>query len=130
MLIAPLLMGGVLFAFTQNLLSVIFMAMMPLFIVGHYVDHKMQSKRQAKEGHKQFKAAMLAFREDIDKQQNIERAVRLQEAPSVSDTVDAIYKLGPPLLWTHRPEHQHFLGGALRIGLRTIAHPVRRTGRQ
>ncbi|WP_024820212.1 FtsK/SpoIIIE domain-containing protein [Arthrobacter sp. 31Y] len=114
MLVAPLLMGGVLFAVTQNLLSVLFMAMMPLFIVGHYVDHKMQSKRQAKEGHKQFKAAMLAFREDIDKQQNIERAVRLQEASSVSDTVDAIYKLGP-LLWTHRPEHQHFLG--VRFGL-------------
>ena len=54
-------MGGVLFALTQNLLSVISMAMMPLFIVGHYVDHKMQGKRQAKEGHKQFNAAMLAF---------------------------------------------------------------------
>lgn len=116
MLVAPMLMGGIMFALTQNILSVVFMMMMPLFIVGHYVDHKMQSKRQMKEGHKHFRASMLAFREDIAELQNIERSVRLQESPSVSDTVDAIYKLGP-LLWTHRPEHAGFLG--VRFGLGT-----------
>ncbi|MEO8282835.1 MAG: FtsK/SpoIIIE domain-containing protein [Pseudarthrobacter sp.] len=116
MLMAPLLMGGVMFAVTQNMLSVIFMMMMPLFIVGHYVDHKMQSKRQQKEQLKQFRGSMAAFREDITELQHVERAVRLQEAPSVSDTVDSIYKLGP-LLWTHRPEHLGFLG--LRFGLGT-----------
>ena len=59
---------------------------------------------------------MAAFRQDITELQHVERAVRLQEAPSVSDTVDSIYKLGP-LLWTHRPEHTGFLG--LRFGLGT-----------
>ncbi|WP_255769695.1 FtsK/SpoIIIE domain-containing protein [Pseudarthrobacter sulfonivorans] len=116
MLMAPLLMGGVMFAVTQNMLSVIFMMMMPLFIVGHYVDHKMQSRRQQKEQLKQFRESMAAFRQDITELQHVERAVRLQEAPSVSDTVDSIYKLGP-LLWTHRPEHLGFLG--LRFGLGT-----------
>ncbi|MCA4133672.1 FtsK/SpoIIIE domain-containing protein [Arthrobacter sp. M4] len=114
MLVAPMLMGGIMFAVTQNILTVVFMMMMPLFIIGHYVDHQMQSRRQRKEGHKHFRKAMQAFREDITAKQNIERSVRLQEAPSVSDTVDAIYKLGP-LLWTHRPEHGGFLG--LRFGL-------------
>jgi S-DNA-T family DNA segregation ATPase FtsK/SpoIIIE len=116
MLMAPLLMGGVMFAVTQNMLSVIFMMMMPLFIVGHYVDHKMQTRRQQKEQLKQFRGSMAAFRQDITELQHVERAVRLQEAPSVSDTVDSIYKLGP-LLWTHRPEHLGFLG--LRFGLGT-----------
>ena len=116
MLMAPLLMGGVMFAVTQNMLSVIFMMMMPLFIVGHYVDHKMQARRQQKEQLKQFRGSMAAFRQDITELQHVERAVRLQEAPSVSDTVDSIYKLGP-LLWTHRPEHLGFLG--LRFGLGT-----------
>lgn len=116
MLVAPLIMGGVLFAVTGNMLSVIFMAMMPLFIVGHYVDQKMQTKRQQKEQLKHFRASMAAFRQDITELQHVERAVRLQEAPSVSDTVDSIYKLGP-LLWTHRPEHKGFLG--LRFGLGT-----------
>ncbi|UVJ40794.1 FtsK/SpoIIIE domain-containing protein [Arthrobacter sp. CJ23] len=116
MLMAPLIMGALMFAFTQNLLSVVFMAMMPMFLIGHYVDQKMQNKRRAKEGHKHFQSSMLAFREDIDRQQNIERSVRLQEAPSVSDTVDAVYKLGP-LLWTNRPEHSGFLG--VRFGLGT-----------
>jgi S-DNA-T family DNA segregation ATPase FtsK/SpoIIIE len=116
MLMAPLLMGAVMFAVTRNMLSVVFMMMMPLFIVGHYVDHKMQTRRQQKEQLKQFRESMAAFRQDITELQHVERAVRLQEAPSVSDTVDSIYKLGP-LLWTHRPEHLGFLG--LRFGLGT-----------
>lgn len=116
MLMAPLLMGGIMFAVTRNILSVVFMMMMPLFIVGHYVDHKMQARRQQKEQLKQFRESMAAFRQDITELQHVERAVRLQEAPSVSDTVDSIYKLGP-LLWTHRPEHAGFLG--LRFGLGT-----------
>jgi S-DNA-T family DNA segregation ATPase FtsK/SpoIIIE len=117
MLIAPLMMGAVLFAVTQSLLSMLFMLMMPLFIVGHYVDQKLQNKRERKEQLKQFREAMAAFRQDTTELQRVERAVRLQEAPSVSDTVDSIYKLGP-LLWTHRPEHSGFL--ALRFGLGTV----------
>ena len=116
MLLAPLMMGGILFAVTQNVLSVVFMLMMPLFIVGHYVDQKQQARRERKEQLKQFRESMAAFRTDITRLQNVERSVRLQEAPSVSDTVDSIYKLGP-LLWTHRPEHTGFLG--LRFGLGT-----------
>ncbi|HSU48666.1 MAG TPA: FtsK/SpoIIIE domain-containing protein, partial [Arthrobacter sp.] len=116
MLVAPLMMGAVIFAVTQNVLSMVFMLMMPLFIVGHYVDQKMRTRKQQKEQLKQFRASMAAFRQDITELQQVERAVRLQEAPSVSDTVDAIYKLGP-LLWTHRPEHSSFLG--LRFGLGT-----------
>ncbi|HYH77418.1 MAG TPA: FtsK/SpoIIIE domain-containing protein, partial [Arthrobacter sp.] len=116
MLVAPLIMGAVLFSVTRNLISMVFMAMMPLFIVGHFVDQRMQARRQQKEQLKQFRASMAAFRQDITELQHVERAVRLQEAPSVSDTVDAIYKLGP-LLWTHRPEHKGFLG--LRFGLGT-----------
>lgn len=116
MLLAPLMMGGILFAVTQNVLSVVFMLMMPLFIVGHYVDQKLQAKRERKEQLKQFRESMAVFRADITRLQNVERSVRLQEAPSVSDTVDSIYKLGP-LLWTHRPEHTGFLG--LRFGLGT-----------
>lgn len=116
MLLAPLMMGGILFAVTQNVLSVVFMLMMPLFIVGHYVDQKLQAKRERKEQLKQFRESMAAFRAETTRLQNVERSVRLQETPSVSDTVDSIYKLGP-LLWTHRPEHTGFLG--LRFGLGT-----------
>lgn len=121
MLIAPLMMGAVLFAVTQSLISMLFMLMMPLFIVGHYVDQKLQAKRERKEQLKEFRESMAAFRLDTTELQRVERAVRLQEAPSVSDTVDSIYKLGP-LLWTHRPEHEGFLG--LRFGLGTVPSRV------
>ncbi|HAG59472.1 MAG TPA: cell division protein FtsK, partial [Arthrobacter bacterium] len=104
MLMAPLLMGGIMFAVTRNILSVVFMMMMPLFVVGHYVDHKMQTRRQQKEQLRIFRESMAAFRQEMNELQQVERAVRLQEAPSVSDTVDSIPNRGP-LLGTPRPEH-------------------------
>lgn len=58
---------------------------------------------------------MDAVRAGLHAAQDDERATRLQEAPSVGDSVDAIRKLGP-LLWTHRPEHQAFLSIRLGIG--------------
>ena len=70
-------MGAVLFAVTQSLISMLFMLMMPLFIVGHYVDQKLQAKRERKEQLKQFREAMAAFRQDITELQRVERAVRL-----------------------------------------------------
>src|SRR5687768_6713726 len=116
MLVAPLLMGAVLFAVTQSLISMLFVLMMPLFVVGHYVDQKVQSRREHKEQVKQYRESLAAFRQELTALLQVERSVRLQEAPSVSDTVDSIYKLGP-LLWTHRPEHPGFL--SLRFGLGT-----------
>ncbi len=116
MMFVPLLMGGVMFAVTQSLFAMIFMLMMPLMYVGMYMDQRRQAKIAFQEAVAQFEGAMDFFNQDMEKLQKLERAVRLAEAPSVSETVDAIYKLGP-LLWTHRPEHEGFL--SVRFGLGT-----------
>ena len=92
------------------------MLMMPLFIVGHYVDQKLQAKRERKEQLKQFRESMAALPDGHHPAAERGALGPAAGAPSVSDTVDAIYKLGP-LLWTHRPEHTGFLG--LRFGLGT-----------
>ncbi|WP_285726598.1 FtsK/SpoIIIE domain-containing protein [Psychromicrobium xiongbiense] len=113
-LISPLMMGGMMFAFTGNPMSAIFMAMMPLMMVASYVDQRMSQKRHLKQATEQFHASLEVFQEQMGQLQQRERAVRIAENPSVAETVDAIYKLGP-LLWTHRPEHPGFL--QLRCGL-------------
>ncbi|MFJ6279429.1 FtsK/SpoIIIE domain-containing protein [Arthrobacter subterraneus] len=113
LLIAPILLGAIMFSITRSPFSLIFILMMPMILVGSYLDQRITAKRTFREAVAQFHSSMAFFRSDIDRTRKVERAVRHAEAPSVADTVDAIYKLGP-LLWTHRPEHDFFL--TLRFG--------------
>ncbi|MFD6164782.1 FtsK/SpoIIIE domain-containing protein [Oerskovia sp. NPDC060287] len=111
---APLVMGVVLWMVRKDFMSVVFIALSPILMIGNYVDQKVQAKRRFKAQVEQFTASVAAMRETIERTHAVERAVRLAETPSVADTVDAVRRLGA-LLWTHRPEHQAFL--SVRIGL-------------
>ncbi|WP_309123917.1 FtsK/SpoIIIE domain-containing protein [Arthrobacter sp.] len=113
LLIAPILLGAIMFSITRSPFSLIFILMMPMILVGSYLDQRINAKRTFREAVAQFRDSMAFFRSDIERTRKVERAVRHAEAPSVADTVDAIYKLGP-LLWTHRPEHDFFL--TMRFG--------------
>ena len=124
MLMAPVLMGGVMFGVTRSAFSLIFMAMMPLMMIGGYLDQKANAKRELKDSIEQFRGAMAEFRRQMTARQQVERAVRLAESPSTSETVDAIYKLGP-LMWTHRPEHAAFLSLRLGVGRQPSRTPVK-----
>ncbi|MEO6530262.1 MAG: FHA domain-containing protein, partial [Specibacter sp.] len=123
MLLAPILMGAVMFGVTRSPFSLIFMAMMPLMMIGSYLDQKANTKRELKDSVEQFRGAMTEFRRQMSARQQVERAVRLAESPSTSETVDAIYKLGP-LMWTHRPEHSAFLSLRLGVGRQPSRTPV------
>ncbi|MFD4994450.1 FtsK/SpoIIIE domain-containing protein [Cellulosimicrobium cellulans] len=113
-MVAPLLMGTILYSVTHNILSIVFVGLSPILMLGNYLDQKVQAKRKLKAQREQFEAGVVAMRETIDRTHAVERAVRLSEAPSVGDTVDAVRRLGG-LMWTHRPEHDAFL--SVRIGL-------------
>lgn len=115
-MVAPLLMGVILYSVTQNILSIVFIALSPILMLGNYLDQRVQAKRKFKAQVEQFRASVAAMRDTIDRTHAVERAVRLTEAPSVADTVDAVRRLGG-LLWTHRPEHEAFL--TVRVGLGT-----------
>ncbi|MBF4635921.1 FHA domain-containing protein [Agreia pratensis] len=115
-LVAPLIMGVVLYAFTRNILSVVFIALSPLLMIGTYIDHKLTTRRQMKDAIKQFTLSLKAFVDKLHERQRLQRAVRLGEAPSVGDSLESAHRLGH-LLWTHRPEHGAFL--AVRLGLGT-----------
>ena len=114
-LVAPLLMGPILFLATGSALSLIFIALSPLIMIGTWLDHKIQSRRQVRDAIKQFNASLEAFVTSQHDKQRVQRAVRLNEAPAVSATIDAVDRLGQ-LLWTHRPEHSAFLSARLGIG--------------
>jgi len=114
-LAAPLLMGPILFIATGSALSLIFIALSPIIMIGTWLDHKIQSRRQLRDAIKQFNASLDAFVTAQHDKQRVQRAVRLNEAPAVSATIDSVDRLGQ-LLWTHRPEHSTFLSARLGIG--------------
>ncbi|GAA4656559.1 FtsK/SpoIIIE domain-containing protein [Arthrobacter cryoconiti] len=124
MLVAPIFMGGAMFVITKSLFSLIFIAMMPLMIIGSYVDQRRQIRADTRENIEQFRKSAIEFRRQMTARQQVERAVRLAECPSAAETVDAIYKLGP-LMWTHRPEHDAFLTLRLGIGRQPSRTPVK-----
>ncbi|RFA17261.1 cell division protein FtsK [Subtercola boreus] len=114
-LVAPLIMGAVLFAVTQSLLSVVFVALSPLLMVGTYVDHRITTRRQLRDAIRAFTQSLNTYVGRLHDRQRVQRAVRLTEAPAVADTVEAALRLSSPL-WTHRPEHDAFLTVRLGIG--------------
>ena len=114
-MMAPLVMGAVFLALGRGAIGLVFMLLSPIMLIGNYVDQKMIAKRRFTLQVEQFTASVAAMRETISRSHAVERAVRLTEAPSVADTVDAVRRFGG-LLWTHRPEHRAFLSVRLGVG--------------
>lgn len=115
-LLIPVLMALVLFAATRNVLSLLFLAMMPMMIAGQTFE----SRRQAK---KHYEQSMVDFREDLEllvteihAEHDRERAGRLHEHPSGMEALMAMDGRDD-LLWTRRPGDPGFL--ELRFGIGT-----------
>jgi S-DNA-T family DNA segregation ATPase FtsK/SpoIIIE len=76
-MVAPLLMGAVLWFATHQLMSLVFVALSPLLMVGSWIDQRVTAKRRFAAQKKQFAGATLALDARIDKAHDVERAIRL-----------------------------------------------------
>ncbi|KGJ79652.1 cell division protein FtsK [Cryobacterium roopkundense] len=114
-IVAPIIMGVVLFLVTKQLLSLAFVALSPLLVVGAFVDGAITSRRTLKAQIKQFEAALLASEKSQVRAHEAERLARLAESPSLAEVIDAVRRRGP-IMWTHRPEHEGFLTARLGLG--------------
>ncbi len=113
-LVVPLLLAGVLFAVTRNALSVLFLALSPLMLVGSYAERKYALRRELRESGERYDRELAEFRTQLATAAHDERVARSHEHPSVEEVADAV-KHRSPLLWTRRPRDRSFL--SLRIGL-------------
>jgi len=112
--LAPLIMGAVMYAFTRSVLSIVFIGLSPILMIGAFVDQLITSKREFKDQVKQFGEAAAATEVAIDRDHNEERLVRQSYSPSVAECAKAVSMLDP-LVWTRRLEHSDFL--SLRLGI-------------
>jgi S-DNA-T family DNA segregation ATPase FtsK/SpoIIIE len=118
---APLVMGGVMFAMTQSPLTLIFVALSPIIMIGNYIDQRVQAKKKHADEVVIFEADMITAERDLLADHRDERAALLATYPSVGDIADSASRLGT-LLWSRRPEHPQFL--QLRLGLGAVAPRV------
>ncbi len=116
-LVAPVVLGLTMYLVTHRVLSLIFVAMSPLLMLGGYFDQKKQAKRALAKKRVEFDAAIANAETTIAGLQEQERAARNEQSPSTAAILDSAESLGA-LLWTRRPEHHGFL--TARVGLGTI----------
>jgi S-DNA-T family DNA segregation ATPase FtsK/SpoIIIE len=117
-LIAPLIAGGALFAFTHNAQSLLFVALSPLLMIGNFMTQRSARRSKEKTAIAKFEARLETVRGELVTERVAEHAARLREAPSTAEVLDQAIRRGP-LLWTRRPEHWSFLN--VRLGLGTMA---------
>ncbi|WP_457949848.1 FtsK/SpoIIIE domain-containing protein [Pseudarthrobacter sp. alpha12b] len=114
-LIAPLIVGAVLFLFTGQLLGVVMMAMSPLLLLGNYIDNALATRHTSKTERARFDGAMLQLQDRMEQARDAERRTRTAELPGTGELMEAARQLGP-LLWCERPEHPTFLAVHLGLG--------------
>ncbi len=127
-MLAPLLMGVLLFAFTQSVLSIVFIGLSPLFMIGSWLDNRIENRRQERDGDRAFAEAVHLMRQDLAAALARERVGRLAECPATAEVVDAMRRQ-TPLLWTRRREHERMLTVRLGVGTQPSRHTVELTGR-
>jgi S-DNA-T family DNA segregation ATPase FtsK/SpoIIIE len=116
-MIAPLIMGSVMFAVTRSPLSIMFVALSPLLMAGNYLSGRSNRKRKFRIAVEKFTAQLEELDRNLAVEVELERTIRLAEHPSTAEVCAAAEHLGS-LLWTRRPEHWSFL--AVRAGLGTL----------
>lgn len=121
-LVTPILMGGVLYAVTRQIASLLFVAMSPLMLIGNWVENRTFGKKQYRQQLEEFQAELARLGDLIQRRQAQERELRAEENPSSAAILDAITQ-HDALLWARRPDHPEF--GQLRLGLGRVPSRVR-----
>jgi DNA segregation ATPase FtsK/SpoIIIE, S-DNA-T family len=113
----PALLGMGMYAVTRSPLSLIFVFMSPMMMLGNYFE-------QRRGGKKEFESLMRDFREDVEIVANqireslvVEAEQRRRENPSSAECLETVRRLSP-LLWTRRNDTAGFM--QLRLGHGTL----------
>ena len=98
--VAPVVMGVVIWAVTQSLLSLLFAGLGPLIAIGSLVDARAQSRRTARLEGARFDRELAAARADLQSAHDEERWMLARESPSAVDIVarTPAARVSPPLV--------------------------------
>ncbi|WP_449277691.1 FtsK/SpoIIIE domain-containing protein [Leucobacter sp. GX24907] len=107
-MLAPMLLGGVMFAITRSPMSLMMIAFSPMMMIGSWIDGKLNGKRRLKKDTARFAEDLAEEQTELVQLRQREIEVRATETPTVDEVRTAITRRDE-LLWTRRPEHRAFL---------------------
>ncbi|MGY1742150.1 MULTISPECIES: FtsK/SpoIIIE domain-containing protein [unclassified Blastococcus] len=113
-LIAPLVLGAVIYAVTRSVYSLLFVAFSPILGVGTYLEGRIGNKRTHRRAREAWRAQLAELTAEVDAEHGREAAVRRAENPSVAEVGTAAVRQ-TTLLWSRRREMPEFL--QVRLGL-------------
>lgn len=103
-LAAPVIMGVSMYALTRNPMSLMFVALTPMMLVGNFIESRQGERRRVREATATFVEDLEILRAEIVEGLVAERQGRNAEVFTTAELVGATMHLRPPL-WTRRPEH-------------------------
>lgn len=114
-MLMPLLAGAALYAFTQSLLSIVFVAISPIMMLGTWMTARSTQRRRAKADRRRFEEQLARLRTRLAAEHEEESRIRAREAVALHEVYDAVLTASP-MVWTRRPEHWSFLHARLGVG--------------
>lgn len=112
-MLAPMLMGGALFAITRSPMSLMMVAFSPMMMIGSWLDGRLTARRRRRGEDRVFAETLTSERQQLTALREDEIATRATETPKLEDIANGMRDQGR-LLWARRPEHRSFL--ELRFG--------------
>ena len=113
-MLAPLLMGAALYFFTKSVLSLVFIGLSPIMMIGSWASQWSASRRQRKRDTASFLAAVADLDERLEDAGAEQRAQLEELFPSLDRSLGSLGTRDEEL-WTRRPENPEF--GCVRLGL-------------
>ncbi|OII15414.1 hypothetical protein BIU97_14695 [Curtobacterium sp. MCBA15_009] len=130
-ILAPIILGGVLFLVTKQPYTLIFIALSPIIMIGTWIDQRVQNRRRKRDERQRFEESLedTGARLAAARAQEVEARVAESPAPSV---VTAAMRDRSELLWTRKPEHTTFLevrfGAGEQPSRSTVVMPSKNSG--
>jgi DNA segregation ATPase FtsK/SpoIIIE, S-DNA-T family len=115
-LLAPVALGGVLFAVTRTPVTLIFVALSPLMMLANVIEGRMNASRGTKGSMTALRRELGEVGQTADQAHAAEWRARNAEHPPTAQCLDAAAQQSP-LLWSRRPGAPRFLD--IRVGAAT-----------
>ena len=113
----PVVMAAVLLLVTKNPMSIAFVALSPLMMMGNFYETSRTKRREMQDQVEQFDAGLAQLEQELMASAEEEVVVRATENPTTAGIMEAVRGL-QPLVWSRSPKRERFLQVRLGLGPR------------
>ena len=121
-MLAPFLLGGILYAITRNVASLVFVALSPMMMLANLFEGRWAAARGSRGSMADLRRELTALDEAASAAHAAEWRARNAEHPPTAGCLAAAAQQSP-LLWSRRPDAPRFLD--VRVGAATLESRLR-----